>query len=104
MAMDTATWIAICMPIFVLLIIVLPQRHMIMAAKKNRRKRGNAIMANEIVKKFLGKTCTIYTTGTFGCVKGQISTVEDNWIEVITKKGSQLVNAEFVTVITETGK
>lgn len=58
-------------------------------------------MANDLLKRYVGKKC-IVTTGSFSeSVNGQISAVEDNWIEVITKKGSQLVNADFVTKIVE---
>ena len=58
-------------------------------------------MANELIKKYIGKTCAVYT-GSFGSsVNGLITAVEDNWIEVETKKGAQLVNADYVTNITE---
>ena len=58
-------------------------------------------MANELIKKYVGKKC-IVTTGSFGSsVTGQISAVEDNWIEINTKKGPQLVNADYITNITE---
>ena len=58
-------------------------------------------MANELIKKYIGKNCIVATTS-FSCpVNGQILAVEDNWIEINTKKGPQLVNADFVTNITE---
>jgi hypothetical protein len=103
MVLNTATWIAIYMPIFLLLFIFMPQQaqRRRMVAKKIRKKRGGTIMANELIKKYMGKTC-IVTTGSFGSsVNGLISAVEDNWIEVETKKGAQLINTDFVTNITE---
>jgi ferredoxin-fold anticodon binding domain-containing protein len=64
------------------------------------RKRRHATMTNELIRKYIGKQC-IVSTGSFGTVAvGQIVAVEDNWIEVITKKGSQLLNSDFVTNIT----
>lgn len=57
-------------------------------------------MTNEIIKKYIGTNCII-TTGPFGAsVTGTIIDVIDNWIEVETKKGKQLLNTDFVTNIT----
>lgn len=58
-------------------------------------------MANELIKKYVGKQCVV-TTGSFGSsATGQILAIEDNWIEINTKKGPQLINTDFVTNITE---
>lgn len=57
------------------------------------------IMANELIKKYIGKNCRI-TTGSFGTnVIGKITDVNENWIEVETKKGVEIINAEFVQSI-----
>ena len=57
------------------------------------------IMTNEIIKKYVGRDCVI-STGTFGTnVTGKIINVNENWIEVETKKGEELINAEFVQSI-----
>lgn len=56
-------------------------------------------MTNEIIKKYIGKYCKI-TTGSMGTsVVGKIIGVNENWIEIETKKGSELVNADFVQSI-----
>lgn len=56
-------------------------------------------MTNELIKKYIGKTCNI-STGSFGTnVIGKIIDVNDNWIEVETKKGKELINAEFIQSI-----
>ncbi|MTI68428.1 MAG: hypothetical protein FH753_17750 [Firmicutes bacterium] len=53
-------------------------------------------MANDVIKKYIGKKCKI-TTGSFGTtVAGKIVEVKDNWIEVETKKGKELINADFI--------
>ncbi|MTI57862.1 hypothetical protein [Geosporobacter ferrireducens] len=53
-------------------------------------------MTNEVLKKYIGKNCNI-STGTFGVnIIGRIIDVNENWIEVETKKGNELINAEFV--------
>ncbi|MGE4284179.1 MAG: hypothetical protein AB7G87_10715 [Clostridia bacterium] len=56
-------------------------------------------MTNEIVKKYVGNTCRI-STGVFGTnVVGKIIDVNENWIEIETKKGNELINAEFIQSI-----
>jgi hypothetical protein len=58
-------------------------------------------MTNDLIKKYTGKHCAI-STGAFGnSVAGTIISVEDNWVEVSTKKGSRLVNADYITDIAE---
>ncbi|MGQ9779751.1 MAG: DUF6897 domain-containing protein [Bacillota bacterium] len=56
-------------------------------------------MTNEILKKYIGKNCYI-STGPFGTsIVGIISDINENWLEITTKKNIQLVNAEFVQSI-----
>ncbi|MEM1483376.1 hypothetical protein V6615_00700 [Oscillospiraceae bacterium PP1C4] len=56
-------------------------------------------MTNELIRSYIGKRCQV-STGNFGSsVTGNISRVEDNWIEVQTKRGGQLLNIDFVTNI-----
>jgi len=56
-------------------------------------------MTNELIKRYIGKQCLI-STGSFGTsVKGIIIDVNENWLEIETKKGSELINAEFIQSI-----
>jgi len=56
-------------------------------------------MTNEVIKKYIGRNCKI-STGSFGTnVSGRIIEVNENWIEIETKKGNELINAEFVQSI-----
>ena len=99
--MNSATWIAIYMPIFVLFFIILPQQRRIQKAVllKIKKRKGFIIMTNEVIKKYIGKSCKM-STGSFGTyVAGKIIDVNENWIEVETKKGNELINAEFVQSI-----
>ncbi|WP_207636345.1 DUF6897 domain-containing protein [Desulfosporosinus youngiae] len=58
-------------------------------------------MTNDLLKKYIGKKCLI-TTGTFGTnVRGIIIEVNENWLEVETKKGNELINGEFIQSIKE---
>lgn len=56
-------------------------------------------MTNDVIKKYIGKNCKI-STGSFGTnVTGKIINVNENWIEVETKRGVEIINAEFVQSI-----
>ncbi|MFZ7121326.1 MAG: DUF6897 domain-containing protein [Eubacteriaceae bacterium] len=53
-------------------------------------------MTNDLIKKYIGKTCKI-STGSYGSVlSGEIISVNENWIEISTKKGMEVINAEFI--------
>ncbi|AOT71550.1 hypothetical protein Gferi_19635 [Geosporobacter ferrireducens] len=96
--MNAGTWIAIYMPLFILLFIILPQQRILTKSiiLKIKKKKGGITMTNEVLKKYIGKNCNI-STGTFGVnIIGRIIDVNENWIEVETKKGNELINAEFV--------
>ncbi|WP_250858397.1 hypothetical protein [Oceanirhabdus seepicola] len=99
--MNVGTWVGVFLPLFLLFFASLPQQN---AARKSviskiQKRKGVIIMSNEIIKKYIGKNCII-STGTFGInVVGKIISVEENWIEVETKKGNELINAEFVQSI-----
>ncbi len=72
------------------------QKQMILKLKK---RKGLEKMTNEILKKYTGMKCII-TTGSFGTSAiGVIIDVNENWLEVETKKGKELINAEFVQSI-----
>jgi hypothetical protein len=67
--------------------------------QKIRKKKGVMVMTNEIIKKCIGKNC-ILSNGSFGAsVIGKIVDVNENWVEIETKKGNQLINIEYVQSI-----
>lgn len=95
--LDSGTWIAIYLPIFVLFFIILPHRRRLMQAVKHkmRAKKGEVNMS-ELLRKYINKNCVV-STGTFGVnVTGVIKEIQDNWIELETKKGKELINCEFI--------
>ncbi len=56
-------------------------------------------MTNELLVRFIGKTCKL-STGSYGStVKGRIVEVNENWVEVETARGRELVNADFIQTI-----
>ncbi|EHQ90324.1 hypothetical protein DesyoDRAFT_3294 [Desulfosporosinus youngiae DSM 17734] len=101
--MNTGSWIAIYLPLFIIFVIILPQQRAVHKAVllKVRKRKGVAKMTNDLLKKYIGKKCLI-TTGTFGTnVRGIIIEVNENWLEVETKKGNELINGEFIQSIKE---
>jgi hypothetical protein len=67
--------------------------------KKNKKRKGVISMTNEVIKKYVGRNCKI-STGSLGTnVQGKIIDVNENWIEVETKKGIEIINAEFIQSI-----
>lgn len=85
------------MPMFVLFFVILPQRRRLMQAVKHRmRAKKGEINMCELLRKYINKNC-IVSTGTFGInVTGVIREIKDNWIELETKKGKELINSEFI--------
>lgn len=101
--MNTGSFIAIYMPLFIIFIIILPRQR---AAEKavlfrirKRKGKGAIKMINELIKKYIGKSCQISTGNFNNSVKGKITDVNENWLELETKKGKELVNAEFIQSI-----
>ncbi len=96
--MNPATWIAIYLPIFILLFVIIPQQSQMQAqaARKMMKKRRLQTLNHELIRKFIGKVCKI-TTGSYGSTtSGKIIDVKENWIELETHKGIELMNADFV--------
>lgn len=97
----SSSWIAIYMPLFILLFLILPlQREMQKTAiLKIKKKKGLIFMMNEVIKKHIGKTCKISTGSFVREAIGKIIDVNENWIEIETKKGKELINADFIQSI-----
>ncbi|HHT97107.1 MAG TPA: hypothetical protein GXZ90_04345 [Clostridiales bacterium] len=56
-------------------------------------------MGNEIIKEYVGKTCKIFGGQTVTNGIGKIIEVNENWIKLETKKGVELINAEYIQSI-----
>jgi len=96
--LDSSTWIAIYLPLYVIFFIIIPQRRKMEKAVilRIRKRKEETAMTNELIKKYIGKECKI-STGSFGTnVEGKILDVIENWLEVDTRKGKELINAEFI--------
>jgi len=93
--------IGVWLPIFIVIIVIIPQQQAIKNAAVvvlKRKKRGD-FMTNELIQEFKGYNCYI-STGAFGAsVTGRITDIKENWIEVQTKKGRQVLNLDFIQII-----
>ncbi|MDF2700891.1 MAG: hypothetical protein K0Q49_2454 [Haloplasmataceae bacterium] len=58
-------------------------------------------MTNELLKKYIGKNCFVSTGSFGGSFIGVILEVNENWLEIETKKGNQIVNTEYIQSIKE---
>ncbi|MDF2672996.1 MAG: hypothetical protein K0R09_1261 [Clostridiales bacterium] len=99
--MSSSSWVVIYLPLFILFFIILPQQSQMQKSiiLKCKKRKGLISMTNEVIKKYIGKNCRI-STGSFGTnVIGKIIDVNENWIEIETKKGNELINAEFIQSI-----
>jgi len=94
----TSAWIAIYLPLFIIFLVIIPNQQQIqkLILMKIKKRKGVRTMTNEIIKKYIGINCKI-STGSYGTnIEGTILEVNENWIEVQTRKGKELINADFV--------
>ncbi len=99
--MESSTWIAIYLPLFILFVIILPnQRRMAMAVIRRKRKRGISSMSNVLIESAVGHVCNI-STGSFGSNYSKVKVVEvvDHWIKINKKGKEELINAEYIQSI-----
>lgn len=88
------TWL----PIYILLFIIIPQQltlKNIVILKKVKKKRG-VNMTNELIKRYIGQNCFISTGALGKSITGKIIEINENWIEVETKKGNEIMNLDFI--------
>lgn len=98
--MDAPQLMLVLLPAFIILFVIIPSENRVgLSAVKKRNTKGIFTMTNELIQRYIGHTCTV-STGAFGqSVNGEITSVVENWIEVKTKKGTQLLNSDYVTNI-----
>jgi hypothetical protein len=99
--LNPSSWIAIYVPLYLIIFIIIPQKRQIEKAilLKVKKRKGVLRMTNEVLRKYIGNECKI-STGSLGTtVVGEILDVNENWLEVETKKGKELINADFIQSI-----
>ena len=63
----------------------------------NRKKKGRKRrVPQELIKEFIGKTCTIILFNESFGVQGRIVAVEDNWIKVEEKNRIRIINGDMI--------
>ena len=98
------TWILWCL-IFILLFVIPAKRALqhrqVMVSKWNRikRRKGENAM-NELVKGYIGKEVIIWAGNSSG-INGTITKIEENWIEIEDKYGTQILNTDYISRIQE---
>ncbi len=95
-------FVVVTIIIFILFYSQVYKRKQILILKRERKRRkGLSKMTNEIIEKFIEKKCKISSGSWVDTSTGKIISVNENWIEIETKKGRELINADFITNIKE---
>lgn len=63
------------------------------------RNRRNRIMNGDMLKIFVGKDCVVYTVDKY--VSGVIEQINDNWLNIKTKDGLEMLNIEYIVRVKE---
>lgn len=68
--------------------------------KRKKNRRGNKCM-NEIIKEYVSKDCIIFLSNSSTVIKGNVTSLNDNWITVKTKDGNESINIDYIVRIKE---
>lgn len=99
---DSVNWYLYFIIFFLLFIIPAIRQTDFIRQKRIRKRREMCPVTNEILKRFIGKKCSIVSyNSSFGEV-GVIEDVSENWIVVTANNGAQkVVNSDYVMSVTE---
>lgn len=86
--------------LWLILLVMQQQKKKVRRVCRIRRRKRGRISMNELVQRFIGKQCQIYTENG-STLLGVVETVEGNWVSVRTKAGTELVNLDYVSRIKE---
>ena len=86
--------------ILIVLFVLHQQRKNVRRVCRVRRKKRGRIAMNELIQRFVGKQCYVYSENG-NAVLGVVETVEGNWVSVQTKQGTELVNLDYISRIKE---
>jgi hypothetical protein len=65
--------------------------------RRKKLRKGETALNNDLLGRCAGRDCVFKIGGQYGhTVKGHVLSVRDNWVEMQTKKGNRLINADFV--------
>lgn len=83
-----------------IVIIMRERRNIAVILHKIRKKRGKFVMT-EMIEKYIGKECLIYTCSSSTQITGVIRLVKDGWIEVENNGQCDIINCEYIVRIRE---
>ena len=98
--MNPALYLCMFLPIFIIIFSSREEENQRAVCFRRERKRGSANM-NDLIRRFLGKQCTVYLGSTGGSLQGVVETVEGNWVSIKTKTGTELVNLDYISRMKE---
>lgn len=55
----------------------------------------------EMIEKFIGKECVLYTINSNTQIAGVIRGIKDNWVEIENKGSVEAVNADYIIRVRE---
>jgi hypothetical protein len=90
------------MPLFLIFFVIVPQQQKVRKAilLRKKKRRGEITMTNEMIKRYIEKKCKIVSAGSMGAtITGKIVNINENWLEVETRKGMELINADYIQSI-----
>lgn len=76
------------------------ERNTAIIRKHLRSKRGKKDMT-ELIEKYIGKECIIYTCNSSSQISGTIISCKDSWLEIERNGETDIVNCEYITRIRE---
>lgn len=94
------TWLIAVVIAIVIIITTLQDRNTAIIRKHLRSKRGKRDMT-ELIEKYIGKECIIYTCNSSSQISGTIISCKDSWLEIERNGETDIVNCEYITRIRE---
>lgn len=90
--------------IFLIIIIIMEQRNASRAVVrkiiKKRKLRGTSKMT-ELIERYIGKECLIYTCASSSQIEGTVISCKDGWVEVERNGQRDIVNCDYIIRIRE---
>ena len=69
--------------------------------RKHLRKKRGKINMTELIEKYIGKECIIYTCISNSQITGTILSCKDGWIEIERNGETDIVNCEYIIRVRE---
>ncbi len=99
--MSTTNYVVFFLVIY--LCIILPQQQALRQRRikiSRKRKNREENLMNTLVLNYIGKECVI-TIPNQGSIAGTIKQVAENWVEIETKEGLEVVNLDYISRVRE---